>query len=104
MQGGQLAVDLLQASLLSIIQLGPGPDEIGPVALQQASLLRIEVESVAALVKRIDPRKQHRIERDRVLMGRQFWCHLGLDGLDGVVGMRAGKIEEDPTDPAEQLA
>jgi hypothetical protein len=72
------------------------------VALEETLLLRTEAERVASGVEDVDAAKQAVIEIDRAVMLGQNGRDLALDGLQGVIRIRAGQIEKGGRDAAEQ--
>ena len=74
------------------------------VAVEHARLLRREPEPVALLVQGIDPPEQAFIVQDPVMVGGQLRPDLALDGLQRLVGVGAGEVEEHAGDAVEKLA
>ena len=101
---GVLLVQLLQPRLVGLREPGAGHHELLIRVLDEPARLRVEAQIAAALVERFDPREQLRVERDRVLVGRDLRRHLLLELLQRVVGVRARQRVEDELGPEERLA
>ena len=81
-------------------ELGAGADEGEAGALQQAPLLVIEAVLVG--LQRVDALKQPGVGVDGRAMGCELGRDVALDGLQRVVGIGAGEVEEHVGDAIQQ--
>jgi hypothetical protein len=74
------------------------------VALEQAQRFGVEAEGGALVVERLHALEELVVERDGVLVRRQFRRVLGLDLFHRVVGVGAGEVEEHVAHADQRLA
>ncbi len=102
--GGEALVDGGDAFLGLGAEIGAGPDEAGVGALEDAHLLGVEAEAVAALPNPVDAAKQVLVEGDGRRVPGEARGHLALDRLQLGVRMAARQIVEDAGDAGEIAA
>ncbi|MDR6139316.1 hypothetical protein QE438_002620 [Pseudoxanthomonas sp. SORGH_AS 997] len=103
-QGGLFDVELAQGGLVGVGQLRTGAHELLVLVLDQALLLRVQVQGVALVVEALDAREQLRIQVDLVLVRGQLGRDLFLDLLTRIVGIGLDQAEEDARDAGQGLA
>jgi hypothetical protein len=100
-RGRQPLSDLGEPRLAGGVEPGTGAQEIPVVALEHARLLGIEAERRPTLPQRCDAREELLVEIDLVGVAGKQRRHIALDRLDLLIGIRAGKVEEDGAGPVE---
>ncbi len=105
--GGQrrhFGVDCLDPCLLRVAQVGAGAHEIGVVALDQAHALLVQTQVGALFIQRLDAREQLGVQVDAVAVGGELGRVLGVQFVEGVVGVGAGQVAERDRGAGQQLA
>jgi len=74
------------------------------IALENPCLFGIKPDFAAARIKRVDALKHRTVQVDSAAMPGKFWRDLAFDRFEFVIGVGAGQIEENRTDPGKLAA
>ena len=96
--------DLREPGLGLVAEPGAGEHEVEMDPLEQAPLLVVEPERLAARVQLIDPGEQLRIEVDRAFVRGELRRHLALDSLQRRRRLGRREVEEHLLDPHQAPA
>ena len=101
-QLGEPLHDRRVARLLGRRQLGAGADEVEVEALEDATLLRVELDAVAPLVQRIDASEQRSVGEDAAVVRREQRRHVALHRLQRGRSLARRQVVEQRADALEQ--
>ena len=85
-------------------QLCARAHEIQMITFQYPQRLRVQAKAGPHRMNGIDAREQSGVQVQRAPMRRQARRHLQLDRLQGVIGVRRGKVGKNPFHPRQQAA
>ena len=103
-KGGQSGVDLAQAGFLVLGQVDAGTLEAFVQFFRQAGFLTRQTERIAVVVHVFDALEQTLVEGDVVVVGGEQRGNFLGNGIQSVVGIGFGDVEEDHRYPGEQVA
>ena len=103
-EGRKLEVDLAQARLGLLIEVGATSHEVLVGLVEQAVLLGCELEIVAAVIHSLHPLEELFVEQDVVLVVREAGVDLPGQLLQPLARVRFVEIDEDEIRPLQQPA